>query len=172
MPPNPERIQQLLNERLEAQRAAMQRRQRAVLARVQRPAATLHVRIYKGSKGAIGSRMLGAPCLLLTTTGAKTGLERTTPLGYGRDRDAYVLAASNGGSDRAPAWLHNITANNAVALQVGEEHIAGTARIVRPGEPQYDRLFGIVNASFGGRYYGYQELTERPIPVVVVEPNE
>jgi deazaflavin-dependent oxidoreductase (nitroreductase family) len=130
----------------------------------------LHERLYKVTDGRVGHRMLGVPCLLLRTTGRRSGATRTNGLVYARDGDDYLVVASNGGADRAPAWLHNLTANADVQVQIGRKRRTGTAAVVGPPDPEYDRLWKIVNANNRDRYSAYQELTSRPIPVVVVTP--
>jgi len=89
---------------------------------------------------------------------------------YARDGGDYLLVASNGGADNHPAWLHNLSADPNVEIQVGREKMKGVARVVRPGDPNYDRLWKIVNDGNSDRYNGYQRKTDRPIPVVVVTP--
>ncbi len=58
------------------------------------------------------------PVLLLTTKGRRTGKERTWPVGYMRDSDAYVIIASNGGLPAHPAWYHNLTTEPRVVIEV------------------------------------------------------
>ena len=130
----------------------------------------VHERIYKATDGRLGHRMIGVPTLLLRTTGRRSGKTRTNGLVYARDGDDYLVVASNGGADVAPAWLHNLRANPDVELQVGRERRKGSAREVGPGDPDYERLWKIVNENNRDRYRAYQELTDRPIPVVVVTP--
>jgi F420H(2)-dependent quinone reductase len=130
----------------------------------------VHEALYKASDGRVGHNMIGVPTLLLRTTGAKSGETRTNGLVYARDGDDYLVVASNGGAPKAPAWLFNVRANPAVEVQVGRDRQKGTAREVRPGDPDYDRLWKIVNENNKDRYYAYQEKTSRPIPVVAVTP--
>lgn len=130
-----------------------------------------HQALYERSGGRIGHRTLGVPCLLLHTTGAKTGRRRTSALTYARDDASYVVAASMGGSPRAPGWFHNLRAHPEVEVQVGTRHLPATARVVERGEAEFDRLWDLVNANNGDRYNGYQRLTTRPIPVVVLSPR-
>jgi F420H(2)-dependent quinone reductase len=69
----------------------------------------LHATLYRLTNGRIGGRFIaGSPILLLTTTGRRTGKQRTRPLAYVRDGDRFVLCASNGGSPRHPGWYHNL----------------------------------------------------------------
>ena len=131
----------------------------------------VHDKVYRCTGGWIGHRIPGAPnSLMLHTTGAKTGLPRTSSLTYARDGSGkladYLVVASNGGDRRAPGWYHNLMANPHVDINVGPRRFAVTAVPVLPGTPDYDRLWRIVNANNANRYTAYQNKTRRPIPVV------
>jgi deazaflavin-dependent oxidoreductase (nitroreductase family) len=132
---------------------------------------TLHQRLYELSDGRIGHRMIGVPCLLLRTTGRRSGQTRTSALVYARDGADYVLVASNGGSDRPPGWLFNIEARPAVEIQVGRKRSAAAARVVTAADPEYPRLWKLGNDNNHHRYQRYQTKTERKIPVAVVTPS-
>jgi deazaflavin-dependent oxidoreductase (nitroreductase family) len=134
----------------------------------QRAAMSAHIRLYELTGGAIGQSFGGLPCLLLGTTGWKSGLHRTTPLGYAKHRDEYILAASNGGGESDPFWFRNIEQNPRVTIRVGKVLSTGSARVLMPGQRHYDELFSLLNAQFGGRYYHYQLKTPRPIPLVII----
>jgi deazaflavin-dependent oxidoreductase (nitroreductase family) len=131
----------------------------------------VHERLYKLTDGRIGHRMIGVPTLLLRTTGRRSGARRTNGLVYARDGDDFLVVASNGGADRHPAWLHNLRANPAVEIQIGRERRQGTAKVREPSDPDYGRLWKIVNENNRDRYSAYQKQTSRAIPVVVVTPN-
>ncbi|HEX9066421.1 MAG TPA: nitroreductase family deazaflavin-dependent oxidoreductase [Streptosporangiaceae bacterium] len=131
---------------------------------------TLHQRLYESTDGRLGHRIIGVPCLLLRTTGRKSGQVRTSALVYARDGQGYVLVASNGGSDRPPGWLYNIEAEPQVEIQVGRSRSRASARALRPGDPDYARLWKLVNDNNHGRYGQYQTKTQRPIPLVIVTP--
>jgi F420H(2)-dependent quinone reductase len=131
----------------------------------------VHQAIYDLSDGRLGHHMLGVPCLLLRTTGRRTGKSRTSALVYARDGDDYVVVASLGGSDRPPAWLHNVRADPHVGVQVGRERLAAVATVVERGEAAYARLWRAVNDVNRGRYDGYQAKTSRPIPLVRLTPE-
>ncbi|MGI9124005.1 MAG: nitroreductase family deazaflavin-dependent oxidoreductase [Mycobacterium sp.] len=127
----------------------------------------VHDRLYRGTHGWIGHRIPGAPnSLLLHTVGAKTGLPRTNSLSYAQDSDAYLVVASNGGDSRAPGWYHNLRSNPRVQINVGPRRFDVTATPVLPEDPDYIRLWRIVNANNADRYDGYQARTTRPIPMV------
>ena len=134
------------------------------------PFLRLHQAVYVRSDGRLGHRMIGVPSLILRTTGRRTGKTREAVLVYGIDQGRYVVVASNGGQDRPPAWLHNVSANSEVAIQVGRRRAAARARIVEPGDADYARLWRLVNEVNHGRYDGYQKLTARPIALVLLTP--
>jgi F420H(2)-dependent quinone reductase len=131
----------------------------------------LHQALYERTDGRIGHRTIGVPTLLLRTTGRRSGATRTNGLVYARDGDEYLVVASNGGRDRPPAWLHNVRAKADVEIQVGRDRKRATARIVEPSDPDYERLWQLVNASNRDRYTEYQTKTTRPIPVVALTPH-
>jgi F420H(2)-dependent quinone reductase len=110
--------------------------------------------------------MAGRPLMLLTTTGAKTGKERSTIVTYTRDRDRYVIAASKSGAPTNPAWFHNLRANPDTTVQVGSERRAVHARVATPQERE--RLWPHVIDAYSG-YADYQARTGREIPLVILE---
>ncbi len=131
----------------------------------------IHERIYKATDGRLGHRMIGVPTLLLRTTGRRSGATRTNALVYASDGQDYLVVASNGGADRPPGWLHNLSADPNVEIQIGRERRRGRARVVEPTDPDYERLWQLVNQNNHDRYTAYQKQTKRPIPVVAVTPN-
>jgi deazaflavin-dependent oxidoreductase (nitroreductase family) len=129
----------------------------------------IHNLIYQKTNGWIGHRLPGLPpSLLLHSVGAKTGKPRTTTLSYARDGDSYLIVASMGGAPRAPGWYHNLKAHPDAEINVGPKHFAVTTRPVLPDDPDYSRLWQIVNDNNANRYDAYQRRTSRPIPVVVL----
>ena len=132
----------------------------------------IHDTIYQKTGGRVGHRVPGMPpSLLLHTTGAKSGQPRTTTLSYARDGDSYLIVASNSGSDRYPAWYHNLRKNPDCEINTGPKRIAVTARQVGPDDSDYARLWELVNKNNGNRYKAYQKKTSRPIPVVALTPR-
>ncbi len=122
---------------------------------------------FRASGGKVNSGpFLGAPLLLLTTRGAKSGEERTTPLVHTRDGDRYVIIASKGGAPTNPAWYHNLKANPRVTLEVGDEKFEAAGSTVQ-GEER-DRLYR-AQAAMMPNFDEYQRNTTRRIPVVVLE---
>jgi deazaflavin-dependent oxidoreductase (nitroreductase family) len=130
----------------------------------------VHDRLYKATDGRVGHRMLGVPTLLLRTTGRRSGETRTNSLVYASDGADYLVVASKGGDDQPPAWLLNLEANPEVEIQTGRQRQKARCRVVGPSDPDYERLWKIVNEKNGDRYSGYQKLTSRPIPVVAITP--
>src|SRR5918998_3389504 len=94
----------------------------------------VHQAVYQASDGRVGHRLLGVPCLLLRTTGRRSGRTRTASLVYGRDGTDYVVVASLGGADKAPDWLHNLRAHPEVEVQVGRRRFWGVAGVVEAGD--------------------------------------
>lgn len=127
-----------------------------------------HQTLYERSAGRVGHRLLGVPTLLLRTTGARSGLTRTNALVYARDSDRYLVVASKGGADTAPGWLHNLRNNPIAQVQIGRERYRASAEVVSRDDPDYDRLWRIVNDNNAGRYDEYQARTSRPIPIVAL----
>ena len=128
---------------------------------------TLHRFVYQKSGGWVGGRLPGQRVLLLTTTGRRTGQERTQPLLYVRDGNRFVVVGSNGGDDRAPAWWLNLQARPEARAQVDREQHAVRARQAR-GE-ELTALWASLERSY--QYYAdYRRRTSREIPVVILEP--
>ena len=133
----------------------------------------VHDAVYQRTGGLLGHRIPGAPnSLLLHTIGAKTGLPRTNTLSYALDGDTYLVVASNGGDRRSPGWFHNLKAREGVEVNVGRRRFAATAQAVLPDDPEYARLWRIVNANNANRYDGYQAKTDRPIAVVRITASD
>jgi deazaflavin-dependent oxidoreductase (nitroreductase family) len=131
----------------------------------------VHDGLYQRSNGWVGHRIPGAPnSLLLHTVGAKTALPRTNSLSYARDGDSYLVVASNGGDRRSPGWYHNLKAAPRVEINVGPKRFAAIARAILPDDPDYARLWRIVNANNANRYDAYQARTDRGIPVIRLTP--
>ena len=144
------------------------------------PYLKLHAYVYERSDGRVGKHSGGVPALLLTTTGRRSGLLRTHGLTYCRDRGDLIVVASNGGSDKPPAWLLNIQADPTVTVRVGRRVVTATARVATDEEqaflwPLVNRtnrgLSRIVHRGVTGRYDVYQRHTRRRIPVVVITPD-
>ncbi|HYX44390.1 MAG TPA: nitroreductase/quinone reductase family protein [Acidimicrobiales bacterium] len=131
----------------------------------------LHQAVYELTDGRLGHRLLGVRCLLLRTTGRRTGRTRTTALLYVVEGDDYLVVGSLGGAPRAPGWVHNVRARPQVGVQVGRRRFPAVATVVEKGDSDYDRLWRMVNDESAGRYDRYQQRTTRPIPIVRLAPR-
>jgi deazaflavin-dependent oxidoreductase (nitroreductase family) len=127
----------------------------------------LHRAIYQASGGRLGTRALGCPVVLVTTTGRRSGRPRTVPIFGFPEGNAVVLVASNGGSDQHPAWFLNLQANPEAEVQLGRERRQMRARTATAAER--DRLWPRVVGYYRG-YDVYRQRTERSIPLVFLEP--
>jgi F420H(2)-dependent quinone reductase len=125
----------------------------------------LHARIYRLTGGRLVGRVGKAPILLLTTTGRRSGLQRTSPLLYLRDGERLAIVASFGGSPTHPAWYLNVTSSPQVEVQVGRDRFPATARTATPDERE--RLWPTFVSVYAG-YARYQQKTTRQIPIVLL----
>jgi deazaflavin-dependent oxidoreductase (nitroreductase family) len=128
----------------------------------------LHAWVYR-HHGRLGRRFAWVPCLVLTSTGRNTGARRESVLVYADDGDRRVVVASNGGADRPPGWLFNVRADPSVEVHVGDETYPAVARIVDAADPDYARLWKLVNSINHDRYDAYQAKTTRSIAMVALE---
>jgi len=121
---------------------------------------------FRANGGKVGGQFEGAPLLLLTTTGAKSGRELTTPVMYLAEGDRLHIFASKAGAPTNPAWYHNLIANPTVTVEVGNERFQ--AKAVPVTGKERDRLYAKQAALYPG-FAEYQEKTTRVIPVVALE---
>jgi deazaflavin-dependent oxidoreductase (nitroreductase family) len=129
----------------------------------------LHTLVYRRSGGRLGHRLPGMPqMLLLDHVGAKSGKQRTAPLVYAEDGDNVVIVASKGGFPKNPAWFHNLKANPDTTVQIGTEKRPVHARVANAEERK--RLWPKVVHVYPG-YDGYQQRTDREIPLVILQPR-
>ena len=124
-----------------------------------------HVRRYEETDGEVGYIWNGAPCLVLTTAGAKTGKERKYALIYAPDGDDVLIVASKGGSPEHPQWYRNLVAHPEVHVQVLGDRYAAIARTATAAKKK--RLWPLVTEVWPS-YDDYQARTDRDIPVVVL----
>ncbi len=125
----------------------------------------IHRAVYRASGGRVGARLAGIPMLLLTTEGRKSGRKRTLPLACMEDGDDLVVVASNGGSDRDPAWWLNLQRNPEAEVQFGRESRRVSAGLAPPDERA--RLWPRL-VETNSLWAGYEDKTSREIPVVVL----
>ncbi len=118
---------------------------------------------FRSNAGKVGGGFEGRPVLLLTTTGAKSGREHTTPLMSLAEGDALYVFASMAGAPASPAWYHNLLAHPRVAVEVGTERFEAQAAAVDRAER--DRLYA-KQAALYSNFAEYEAKTARVIPVV------
>ena len=121
---------------------------------------------FRTNGGKVGGPFEGAPMMLLTTTGAKSGQARTKPVVYTKDGDRFVIIASKAGAPTNPDWFHNLVANPEVILEVGDERFPARATVTTGEERR--RLYEAQAARMPG-FAEYAQKTTREIPVVVLD---
>ena len=128
-----------------------------------------HRIVYSLTAGHLLGVVAGAPVLLLTTTGHRTGKQRTKPLLYLMEDDAYVVVASYAGRPSNPAWYRNLQSHPTALIQVNNRRLRVKAETVsaeaRAG------LWPKFAAMYPG-YADYQARTRREIPVVILRPSD
>ncbi|NKQ54175.1 nitroreductase family deazaflavin-dependent oxidoreductase [Amycolatopsis sp. K13G38] len=126
-----------------------------------------HIRRYEETDGEVGHDWEGgAPCLVLTTKGRKTGEDRKFALIYQQVGDQYVIVASKGGDPKHPGWYLNLEANPEVKVQVKADKFAAKARTA--SDEERAALWPKMTAVWPA-YDDYQAKTDRQIPVVILE---
>ena len=121
---------------------------------------------FRSRGGKVGGPFAGAPLLLLTTTGAKTGKERTNPVAYLPDGDRVVVFASKAGAPTNPDWYHNLVAHPDVTIEIDGETRPVRARVMQGTER--DDLFRRQKQAMPG-FADYEAKTDRVIPVIALE---
>lgn len=103
--------------------------------------------------------------LLLTTTGARTGEQRTTPMMFHPDGSRVLVMASNAGARKAPDWYANLVANPTVTVEIGDESYQATARVLHGDERT--RLWADITTA-NPFFLDHEKKAEREIPVVAL----
>ncbi len=126
-----------------------------------------HLADFRAHGGQITQGPLkGANVLLMTSTGARSGEPRVTPLGFTRDGDRWVVVGSNSGYAHDPAWVANLRADPQVIVEVGTEAFPALARITS-GEER-ERLWTAHKTALPV-FARYETMTDRELPVVTLE---
>jgi deazaflavin-dependent oxidoreductase (nitroreductase family) len=121
---------------------------------------------FRANHGKVDGVFAGAPLLLLSTTGAKSGRRRTNPLVYTTDGDRIVVVASKGGAPSDPDWYRNVVANPEVTVELPDETFDARASVAAGADRR--RLFD-AHAALMPTFNEYVAKTDREIPVVVLE---
>lgn len=125
-----------------------------------------HVERYEATDGDEGHEWEGTTTLILTTRGRRSGEERRTPLIYQRHGDDVLIVASNGGAPTPPAWFLNLEADPEAGVQIRGDRFHAKARTATDAEKP--EMWKAMTAVWPA-YDEYQQKTDRPIPVVVLE---
>jgi deazaflavin-dependent oxidoreductase (nitroreductase family) len=128
----------------------------------------LNIPLYRLSGGRIGGKVGRAPVLLLTSTGRKSGLERTAPVVYLADGANVVLINTNAGNAKIPAWSFNLQANPEAKVELGREHREVRARVAE-GEERADLWRKHIEQYAG--FDDYKAKLDREPLVFVLEPR-
>ena len=120
---------------------------------------------FRANEGKVGGPFEGAPLLLLTSKGAKTGEARTAPLMYLADQGRYVVFASKGGAPTNPDWFHNLVADPEATVEVGTERFPVTAVVTEGAER--DTLYARQVEAYP-QFGEYEEQTDRVIPAIAL----
>lgn len=120
---------------------------------------------FRANKGVVGGQFAGAPLLLLSTTGAKSGLARVNPLVYLVDGDRQIIIASFAGAPTNPPWYHNLLANPEVGVEMGSENFKASAGVL--DEPERTELYAKM-VEIMPVFSEYQSKTTRVIPVIAL----
>lgn len=124
-----------------------------------------HCALYTGTRGLIGRNLLGIQMLLLTTRGRKTGLRRTLPLAYVEHKGDLIVVASNGGSDKPPAWWLNLQSAATAEVQVSRERF----EVEWLEAPEKERMeYWRKLQSAIPAYRIYRVRTKREIPILLL----
>jgi deazaflavin-dependent oxidoreductase (nitroreductase family) len=122
---------------------------------------------FRANAGKVTGQFANADLLLLTTTGAKSGERRVSPLAYFRIDDKLIIIGSFAGAPVNPAWVHNLRANPQARVEIGTDVFDVTARELPAAERE--ELFPKVTAVAPG-FAEYQSKTGRVIPLFELQP--
>ena len=118
---------------------------------------------FRANEGKVGGNFEGRPVLLLTTKGAKSGNQHTTPVMYLDESGSRYVFASMAGAPTSPAWYHNLVANPTATIEVGAEKFSAQATVLDRAER--DRVYA-QQATLYPTFADYEKKTSRVIPVV------
>jgi len=121
---------------------------------------------FRSNAGQVTGMFAGAPLVLITTKGAKSGKERTTPIVYTTTGDSVVIIASKAGAPTSPDWFHNLVAHPEVKVELANETFQARARVAE--EPEREQLYR-AQAALMPNFAEYEKATTRKIPVVVLD---
>jgi deazaflavin-dependent oxidoreductase (nitroreductase family) len=121
---------------------------------------------FRANGGKVGGQFAGAPMVLITTTGARSGQARTTPLVCQQDGKRVYIFASKGGAPKHPDWYHNLKKNPEITLEIGGDKYKARASELTGAER--DRVYA-EQARRMPQFAEYQAKTTRTIPVIALD---
>ncbi len=124
--------------------------------------------IYRGSGGRLLSSMRGTPVLILTVPGRRSGLPRSTPVGYFPYEGGWLVVGSAGGLPQEPDWFQNLRTAERATVQIGTLTTEVTCDVI--GEPLRTDLYRDVVVKSSPGFAGYEAKTDRVIPVALLRP--
>lgn len=124
---------------------------------------------FRASREKADGRFADRPLLLLTTTGARSGQRRTTPMMYIRDGNRLLVVASNAGAPAHPDWYHNLMAHPAVTVEMSNETFDATAVVMEGAERQ--RLWKSIVEQYPF-FAEHQAKITRQIPLIALDQRE
>jgi deazaflavin-dependent oxidoreductase (nitroreductase family) len=124
------------------------------------------VQEYRSNGGQLSGQMAGFKLALVHHKGAKSGVERVTPVAYRQAGGNVAVFASNGGRSANPDWYYNLLANPETVVEVGSETFPVRARVAS-GEERTE-IWEAQKADTP-MFAEYEKTTPREIPVVVLE---
>jgi deazaflavin-dependent oxidoreductase (nitroreductase family) len=126
----------------------------------------LVVEEFRARGGQVSGRLASTPLMLVHHIGARSGIERVTPLAYLRRPDgSFVITASDGGSQRHPAWYHNLKAQPKITVEVGTETFRAVAEEL--GAADRAALWPTISRHAPAADE-FQNMTPRAIPVFIL----
>jgi deazaflavin-dependent oxidoreductase (nitroreductase family) len=125
---------------------------------------------FRAGGGKVGGYFEGADLLLLHHTGARSGIERVTPLAFQRVGTSYAVFASKAGAPEHPAWFHNLVAHPDTVVEVGPDTVRVRARVAEPAERAV--IWGRLTEVSPGFAEYEVKAAPRQIPVVLLDPVE
>jgi deazaflavin-dependent oxidoreductase (nitroreductase family) len=138
------------------------------LRKILRAANSVHVALYRKSRGKFGNKIANLPVLLITTSGRKSGLPYTTPVVYIKDGHDYLVSASTGGMDWHPGWYLNLKQRPEAKIEIGDKTF-NVQGVITEGEER-KRLYEKFKAA-SSNFVKYENGTSREIPVVRLVPK-